>query len=293
MVDESFVVPNALSHIRVFYSSLSLSERKVADYILAHHQNVMQMTLAELATQSGVSDATVVRFCRALGFQSYLELKIALMRSLLDSPDLIFDHVQKDDPPLTIMRKVFWGSIQAMQDTLDLLNEESLNHAVTLLQNASSVLIVGVGTSSPMAHELYNRLSRLGLNCRVETDAYLQLMQVALLGEKDVLVVISQSGASHPPIASSREARRHGCKIIAITGNPSSELAKLADIVLLSVSHESRPETLASRVAQHALIQGIYVITAMRMSHIANHNEYLIWDAIMRASYSKDKDAEA
>ncbi|MCX8024443.1 MAG: MurR/RpiR family transcriptional regulator [Thermanaerothrix sp.] len=292
MVDESFVTPNALSHIRGFYLSLSPSERKVADYILANHQKVMQMTLAELATQSGVSDATVVRFCRALGFQSYLELKIALMRSLLDSPDLIFDHVQKDDAPLTIMRKVFWGSIQAMQDTLDLLNEENLDHAVTLLQNANSILIVGVGTSSPMAHELHNRLSRLGLNCKVETDAYLQLMRAALLDEKDVLVAISQSGASQPPINTSKEAHRHGCKIIVITGNPSSELAKLADVVLLSVSHESRPETLASRVAQHALIQGIYVLIAMRMSHIANHNEYLIWDAIMRASNFNDAEVQ-
>lgn len=221
MADESFVTPNALSHIRGFYPSLSPSERKIADYILSNHPRVMQMTLAELAAHSGVSDATVVRFCRALGFQSYLELKIALMRSLLDSPDLIFDHVKKEDSPLTIMRKVFWGSIQAMQDTLDLLNEESLNYAVTLLQNASSILIVGVGTSSPMAHELHNRLSRLGLNCRVETDTYLQLMQVALLGEKDVLVVISQSGASHPPIVTQERPAA-----MVVKSSPSLEIPR-------------------------------------------------------------------
>ncbi len=289
MTDESTFTHSALSHIRGFYPSLSPSERKVADFVLVNYQKVMQMTLAELAAHSGVSDATVVRFCRALGFQSYLELKIALMRSLLDSTDLIFDHIQKDDPPLTVMRKVFLGSIQAMQDTLDLLTEDSLERAVTLLQNARSILIVGVGTSGPMAHELHNRLSRLNLNCKVETDSYLQLMQAALLDENDVLVVISQTGASQPPINTSKEARRHGCKIIAITGNPSSELSKLADVVLLSVSHESRPETLASRVAQHALIQGLYVLTAMRMSQIANQNEYLIWDAIMRASNPREE----
>ncbi|WP_299028945.1 MurR/RpiR family transcriptional regulator [uncultured Thermanaerothrix sp.] len=289
MTEDGPLTHSALSHIRGFYPSLSPSERKVADFILANHQKVMQMTLAELAAHSDVSDATVVRFCRALGFQSYLELKIALMRSLLDSPDLIFDHIQKDDSPLTIMRKVFLGSIQAMQDTLDLLSDEALERAVTLLQNARSILIVGVGTSSPMAHELHNRLSRLHLNCKVETDAYLQLMQAALLDENDVLVVISQTGASQPPINTTREAHRHGCKIIAITGNPSSELSKLADVVLLSVSHESRPETLASRVAQHALIQGLYVLTAMRMSQVANQNEYLIWDAIMRASNPKQQ----
>ncbi len=288
MVDETLITHGALSHIRGFYPTLSPSEKKVADFILANHQKVMPMTLAELAAHSGVSDATVVRFCRALGFHSYLELKIALMRSLLDSPDLIFDHIEKDDSPLTIMRKVFLGSIQAMQDTLDLLNDEALDRAVTLLQNAHTILIVGVGTSSPMAHELHNRLIRLRLNCRVETDAYLQLMQAALLTEKDVLVVISQTGASHPPINTAREAHRHDCKIIAITGNPSSELSKLADVLLLSISHESRPETLASRIAQHALIQGLYVLMAMRMSQVANQNEYLIWDALMRASNSQE-----
>lgn len=288
MVDETLVTHGALSHIRGFYPTLSPSEKKVADFILANYQKVMPMTLAELAAHSGVSDATVVRFCRALGFRSYLELKIALMRSLQDSPDLIFDHIEKDDSPLTVMRKVFLGSIQAMQDTLDLLNDEALDRAVTLLQNAHTILIVGVGTSSPMAHELHNRLIRLRLNCRVETDAYLQLMQAALLTEKDALVVISQTGASQPPINTAREAHRHGCKIIAITGNPSSELSKLADVLLLSISHESRPETLASRIAQHALIQGLYVLMAMRMSQVANQNEYLIWDALMRASNAQE-----
>jgi len=292
MTDPSTEISNAsfphsaLAVLRGYYPSLSPSEKKVADYVLEHYRDVMRMTLAELAEHSGVSDATVVRFCRAVGFQSYLELKIALMRSLLDSPNLIFDDVQEGDSALAVARKVFWGSMRAMQDTLDLLEGQLFERAVGLLQNARLILIVGVGTSGPMAHELHNRLMRLGLNCKVETDAYLQLMQVALLGEQDVLVVISQSGASDPPIHTAREAHRRGCKVICITGNPASELSALADVVLLTVSHESRPETLASRVAQHALIQALYVALAMRMQAVANQNEYLIWDAIMRASKS-------
>lgn len=283
MAEESVAtVHDALVILRGYYPALSRSEKKVADYILVNYEEVIRMTLAELAERSGVSDATVVRLCRAAGFRSYLEFKIALMRAIPDSPNLIYDDVQVCDSASMIARKVFMGSIRAMQDTLELLDENALEQAIDLLQRARRILIIGVGTSGPMAHELHNRLVRLQLGCQVETDAYLQVMQAALLTDQDVLVVISQTGGSRPPIRTSREARSHGCKIICITGNSLSELSELADVLLLTVSHESRPETISSRVAQHTLIQAFYVVLAMRMQEVANRNERMIWEALMR-----------
>lgn len=133
-----------------------------------------------------------------------------------------------------------------------------------------------------MAHELHNRLFRLRLNCQVQTDSYLQLMQTALLTRKDVLVVISQTGDSNDPIRTATEARNRHCPVICITGNAVSPLAQLADNVLLSVSHETRPETIASRVTQHALIQAIYVSLAMRSVDDTNEAERMIWNALVR-----------
>lgn len=273
---------DVLPRLRGYYPSLSPSEKKVADYILLNFDQVISMTLADLAHGCGVSDATAVRFCRSIGCQSFLELKLALTRAIPDSPKLIHGDIEINDPPGEIARKVFQGSIQAIEDTMAVFDENAFHQAVNMLAKAEHILIVGVGTSSPMAHEFGNRLFRLRMKCEVETDSYLQLMKAALLTECDVMVVISQTGGSIDPVRTASEAKIRKCPIICITGNGLSKVAELSDVVLLSVSHETRPETIASRVAQHTLIQALYVALAMRSVKKTNEAENTIWEAVMR-----------
>jgi DNA-binding MurR/RpiR family transcriptional regulator len=281
--DPAETIPSdALSRLRGYYPSLSNSEKKVADFILEHFGSVIRMPLSELAQASGVSEATVVRLSRSLGYRGILELKLALTRELPNSPQLIHDDITLDDGPAAIARKVFQGAMRALNDTLAVLDEKAFARAVDLIARAERILIAGVGTSGPMAHEFYNRLMRLRFNAQVQIDSYLQVMQAALLTERDALVVISQSGDSNDPIRTAAEARIRGCPVIALTGNHLSPLAEKADVVLLTVSHETRPETLSSRVAQHTLIQALYVALAMRSIDETIRAEKDIWDALFR-----------
>lgn len=282
----SFTV-DAMARMRAAYPSLPPSERKVVNFILSDFEEVIRMTLAELAQHSGVSDATVVRLCRSLGFNNFLELKIALTRSLDDSTRLIHDDVHQEDTCANVARKVLKAAIQAVQDTLQVLDDDAFERAVDLIYNADRVLIAGVGTSGPLAHELYNRLIRLRINCHVHTDIYLQVVEAALLTERDVAVVISQNGSTIGPIRTAAEARRKGAKVVCITGNAVSELSEYADVILLSVSHETRLETIDSRVVQHAMLQALYVALAMRMMNAANESERMIWEALLRTPTSK------
>lgn len=287
MSETSVFTADALAHMRASYPSLPPSERKVVDFILTNFEEVIRMTLAELAQHSGVSDATVVRLCRSLGFNNFLEMKIALTRSLGNAPQLIHDGVREDDSASTIARKVLDTAIQAVQDTLQVLDDAAFNQAVELLHSADRILIAGVGTSGPLAHEMYNRLIRLRLNCHVHTDIYLQVVEAALLTSNDVVLLISQNGTTIGPIRTAMEARRKKAKIIVITGNAVSELSELADVILLTVSHEARLEAIDSRVVQHALIQAIYVALAMRRMGDANESERLIWEALLRTPTSQ------
>ena len=236
MSDTTLFSTDALARMRGIYPSLPPSERKVVDFILGSFEDVIRMTLADLAQRSGVSDATVVRLCRSLGFNSFLELKIALTRSVGDSPRLIYDDVREGDPASTIARKVLRTSLEAVQDTLQMLDDVAFERAVNLLHQADRILIVGVGTSGPLAHELYNRLIRMRMNCHVHIDIYLQVVEAALLTERDVVVAISQNGSSLGPVRTAVEAKSKGARVICITGNPVSELTALSDAVLLTVS---------------------------------------------------------
>src|SRR5512142_340040 len=289
MSESLALTSDSLARMRAAYPSLPPSERKIVDFILTNFEEVIRMTLAELAQHSGVSDASVVRLCRSLGFNNFLELKISLTRSIDDSSRLrlIHDDVREGDSAATVARKVLRTAIQAVQDTLEVLDEDHFNLAVDLLHNADRILIAGVGTSGPLAHELNNRLIRLRLNCHVHTDIYLQVVEAALLTERDAVVLISQNGTSIGPVRTAQEARRKGAKVIVITGNSVSELSELADVILLTVSHETRLETIDSRVEQHALLQALYVALAMRMMSAANESERLIWEALLRTPTSQ------
>src|SRR5512145_2816674 len=97
MSDTTLFSTDALARMRGIYPSLPPSERKVVDFVLGSFEDVIRMTLADLAQRSGVSDATVVRLCRSLGFNSFLELKIALTRSVNDTSRLIHDDVREGD----------------------------------------------------------------------------------------------------------------------------------------------------------------------------------------------------
>ena len=276
------MVSDAFSRLRGLYPSLSPAESKVGQFVLDNPEKIMHMTLAEIASQTGVSDATAVRFCRSLGYEGWLEFKIALIQALPHSPQLIHNGISAEDSPAALARKVLLGSKQALDDTLAILDEQAFQKAVQLLAQARKILIAGVGTSGPMAHEMYNRLLRLGLTCQVQTDSYLQVMQVALLTPQDVLVVISQTGDSFDPRRTAAEAHRAGVPVICITGNALSAITAFADVVLLSVSQESMPETISSRIAQYALIHAMYVSLAMLAMEQAIENEQNIWKVLMR-----------
>jgi DNA-binding MurR/RpiR family transcriptional regulator len=278
---------DSLARMRAAYPSLPPAERKVVNFILSNFEEVIRMTLSELAQHSGVSDATVVRLCRSLGFNTYLELKISLTRPLDNTPRLIHDDVREGDSAATIARKVLQTAIQAVQDTLAVLDEQAFDKAVEILHNADRILIAGVGNSGPLAYELYNHLIRLHMNCHVHNDIYLQVVEATLLTDKDAVVAISQNGSTIGPIRTAAEARRKGAKVICITGNAVSELSEYADVILLSVSHETRIEGIDSRVVQHALLQALYVALAMRMMSVANESERMIWEALLRTPTSK------
>lgn len=230
------------------------------------------MSLAEVARESSVSDATAMRFSRSIGYRGWLELKIALIRSL---PESVGDEAIEESPFRAIIRK----SKEALDETAMAFDEDSFERGMDLLQNAGKVLITGSGTSGPIAHELYNRLFRLGINCTVASDVMLQIMHAALLSEKDLLFVISQSGASDMVMRAVEVAKRSSVPVMTITGNALTELAKASDVLLLSVCHEQNPETVASRIAQHAIVQAIYLSLSRRLGERGRRLEDGIWDA--------------
>jgi len=273
---------SSLARIRSRLPSLAAAEQRVAQWVLQHPEDVVRMSMAQVARECGVSDTTVLRFCRAAGFQGYTDMKLSIVQDLATPTQLVHDDINEDDDALTIARKVFHSNIQALQDTLEVLDEEALNKAADLIANANQILIIGVGTSGPIVQDMYHMFFRLGFNVRAQTDSYLQLMEAALVSKGDVVIGISQSGSSTDPVLTVEEAKRNGASTIIITGNAESPITKFADVTLLAVSRETRAEAIASRIAQMTLVDALYVIISMRMLPITTQNEAKIWKAVIQ-----------
>jgi len=252
-----------LIKIRGMRSSLKSAELKVADFILERPDSVQTSTVANIAASSDVSEATVIRTCRTLGFDGFQGLKFQLAKELYQpTVSLVQEEIKDSDTAEGIMQKVFSFNVNTLKETVEILDPASLEKAADILGNARKVLIVGVGTSSANVQDAHNKLFRLGIESVAQSDAHLQLMEASLLTPEDAVLAISHSGRTTDPIQTLETTKKTGAKTIVITSNPKSPITEHADVVLLTSSSENRfrSEALASRLAQMSIVDVLHTL---------------------------------
>uniref|UniRef100_A0A7C3ZAM0 MurR/RpiR family transcriptional regulator n=1 Tax=Desulfobacca acetoxidans TaxID=60893 RepID=A0A7C3ZAM0_9BACT len=276
-----------LIRLRGLYPSLKAALRKVADVALARPELAIYASVNEVAAAAGVSEATVMRLCRLLGFRGFQDFKIALARELVTPLQRLHEEVAEGDDVATIVHKVFQANIAALQDTLKVLNLEAMAAAAQALQEARRILLVGVGTSGPIVTDAANKFFRLGLWVQAITDAHLMMMAAALLTPQDVLVAVSHSGSTRDTVETAKTARHAGARVICITNNSLSPLTKTADLVLVTASRETRfrQEAMASRLCQTSILDSLYTLIALARPEEALQNLAKIENVIVTKQY--------
>jgi len=249
------------------YSSLKPAEKRLADYIIEHEREVIHLSITELAEKSGVSETTVIRFCRHLGYEGYQDFKIRVAQKMVPSLTNIHEDLEEGDRPLAVARKVFNANIKAIQDTLRILDEDVFEKAVQALVSASRIVFIGEGGSGVVAKDAEYKFIRLGIPTYSNTDPYMKLATATLMGPKEVMVGISHSGSTKSTVEAVSLAKQHGATTICITQYQKSPITKVSDIVLpvFSKEVEYRSEATGSRIAQLCLIDSLYVEVAHRL----------------------------
>lgn len=238
-------------------ATLSKSEVAVAEWILANQNKVVSMSMGQVAAACGFSDTSVLRLCRRIGMQGFTDLKFRLVADQArESPS----ERSKVSHPLPegagIAAALFDECIRGFKITLDNIGD-SLDLATDIIQNADDILVVGVGTSIPATLAAQEQLFLRGLRCRVQTDPYLQRMEVSLMKPPSAVFAISHSGASIDTVEVLAQAKEQGLSTICLTGMPGSPVTKNADVALASLSTEVRNEPVAGRVVQVALVSAL------------------------------------
>ncbi|WHH57319.1 MurR/RpiR family transcriptional regulator [Petroclostridium sp. X23] len=261
MTNELNQIPGCLVRIENIYSSLRDSEKKVSDYIKGNYQDIIHLTITELAEKSETSESTIVRLCKSLGYRGFQELKINLAREIIQPSHQIHEALEKSDDVLTIKQKVFNADAQAIHDTLKVLDDNEFKKAVELISQANHVEMYGVGGSSAVVLDAQHKFLKVGLKCSVYTDTNLQAMSASLLGKGDVVIGISHSGGSKDIIEILEIAKEAGAATISITNYSKSPILKVSDVVLFTASKETafKSDALASRIAELAIIDALFV----------------------------------
>ena len=255
-----------LARIRTLQPSLTPSEAAFAALTLSQPGQVVRLGIEALAQRAGVSTATVLRCCKTLGFEGFKDFKIALAVESGRSPAILTEEIHASDTPAQIARKVFQADMQAIAQTLELLDERALNRAVDALDAARRIEVYGIGSSAPIAVDTYYRLLRIGLPASVVTDSHMQAVSASLLRRGDVAFIISHTGRTRETLVAAQNARAAAATVVALTSFQRSPITDVAHVVLATASVETafRVEAMASRIAHLSVVDALYVALATR-----------------------------
>jgi len=269
------------------YNSLRKSETKVADIILEHPEAAIHFSVSELAEQAGVSDPTVIRFCRSLGFKGFQDFKIYLAQSIIPGIRNIHETVNQGENVPDLVRKVFDANTAAIQSTLGTLDFASIDEAIKELSNAKRIMFFGLGNSAVVAKDAYHKFFRIGIPCEWFEDSHMAMMAASIMKPEEVLVVISHSGSTTDIVDVLDVASKAGARSIAIVSHHKSPVSGKADHTLCVASTETeyRFEPMASRIAQLSVIDVLSVGVSLLHSEVYIANLEKSRKALVRKRY--------
>jgi RpiR family carbohydrate utilization transcriptional regulator len=241
---------------------------------------MLAMRVADLASAAGVSEPTVIRFCRAMGFDGFQSFKLQLAQYLGSSGTYVQFSVSDADSVADVNRKVFDATIGSLLNVRDEMDPVALEKAIAALSAARRVEFYGFGASGSVAIDAQHKFFRLQVSAAAYTDPHIQHMSAISLKQEDVVVAISQSGRTKALIQSVNLAREAGATVIGLVplGTPLAELCDLPIHINVTESeHVFTP--VSSRIAH------LVVIDVLAMG-VARYRSDLLKDHLKRLNRS-------
>ena len=247
-----------LERIHASYYQLTATERRVADYVLAQHTQVQFMSITQLADECGTAEATISRFCRSLKLKGFNAFKIELARHSVPAAAKV--QPQSIDTPAGRCQEVGRQAVEAVNQTIELVQPHQVAQAVELIEHAPRVMCIGSGGSMILANECAHMFSTVTGKFFSVSDSHMQMSAVATLEQDSIILLFSYSGATTNGLQVLEVAKQRGIRTILITRFPKSPAAKLADVVLRCGSNEGPFQfgSVAAKIAQLVVVDLLF-----------------------------------
>lgn len=231
---------------------LRKSDQKVAEVVLDHPAEVVDMTLATLARRADVSEPTVIRFCTAIGSHGFRDMRVRLARSLAFARSTSHTAVSEDDDLQTVVTKIFDYNLASLNWAQSRLDLNRVGAAVDVLSKAHRIEFFGFGASGIVAQDAQQKFPLFDTPCGATSDAHQMFMTASMVSKGDVVVGISNTGTTREVVQAVGISRDNGATTIGITGF-DTDLAKLSHIALIVETLENTD---------------LYTPTVSRLSHL-------------------------
>ena len=251
----------ALSVISDALPNLTGAMQKVAQFILNWPQETINLTINDLSTRIGVSDASIVRFAQSLGYSGFHALRLRLAEDIVSPMSIVHEDLTPDDNPVTAVQKAMTLGLRSLEDTARILDMAALEAAIQAICDARQIVLFASGNSIPIAMDLNFRLTKIGLQSHSSIDPTMQEMRASLTSHEDVAIGISHTGSSKDTVYALQLAKEHEARTIGITNHTESPLTYQSDIRLFTASRVShfRQERLESNLSMLALTEALFV----------------------------------
>lgn len=267
-----------ISILKSYYPSFSKQEKKIADFILKKNQDICFMSLNEITQEIGVSEATIVRLVKKIGFKGFIQFKLEVAKQVSTIPENLSENY---------IENIEYNILNTIKSTKLLINKKDLKEAINFIQKSENMYIFGLGASGTAALEMQNRFMRFGKIGHSVNDSHFQVMYASIATNKDLIIVISLSGETIDLIYPLELAKKNGAKIVAITNYILSPIAKLADIVLLSAGREHLLDggSLISKISQLYIIDVLATGYALENKVLSEKTKSIMGEAIANKNY--------
>ncbi len=253
---------SCLVRIEQSYPSLTASEQKIADFLTQNAESAFKMSIHEMAAAVNVSPSSITRFVRKLGYKTFGEMRIELVREVDASIVSDFNMALQWSTTQDTLSQHFIQNIGNVCSGVLSLNEMSrFREAASLIGRAQAVYLFGVGASSLMAQDLLQKLLKLRKRCIYTMDGNLGIQNAITAGKEDVVIAVSYGGSTNEVNLAVRQAKENGCPVLAVTRYAQTPLSAMSDLCLYipNVEQVTKIAAIFSRYAQLFAVDVIFL----------------------------------
>lgn len=216
------------------YKTLTKGEKKIAEFLVKNPKKVILLSALDLGKEIGVSDASVLRFSKTMGFNKFNDFKnyIALELSETSPDDRIVKNWDNFNSKNDIANKIVNADLENIKEFLLNVDFDQVNEAVEMIDEAKKIYFLGIGSSRAISQFMFWHVKRLGFNAECVNEGGLGLYEAfSHIKKGDVVIIFTFPRFLNDEIKAVKLAKEKKAKIITITSNVFSEISFLSNIV--------------------------------------------------------------